>query len=933
MDMEEIKSKEEDEEDEILVSPPPKPEYERHLDRCRDAATRQEQDVEFQNLHEYLKNLDESNGSAMANAVVAREIIARCLLTEWPYSQLHNQMDRLLDACGVMVTVSTCSALLKEVSTSTKTPSRTSSSRTETMGKGADDPSKEDETLLLSQLPPQSVVVACWKTIQRMLLNGSVGEATDKQQREQSNKSIPTGTNIETAEANAGDEQPDVDNLSLLIDRVECQQFISTVLLRLPQTLANACHAVQLKLPIHATSPYFYPRLVHRACRQQQRDESSKLASNDQRLSLFAKLLLQNLLRTNRTDFVAQGLAKILSSSASALLLQSFELSSRDMAGLVLALLQYADSGGINGDDSLETQQSSQNIREACTELFQTSSPEHQDMMIERLVFSTKLPCLKGKEERWSQWIAELILSLQASPPTFLEHLTSIAQRWSEWRFVQDVDGRQQHHVSLILLYGINCLVDPGTVSLSLPSVQDASCQDLNIAIMHGISHRLESTLTVPRRDGMRIATVLAKGLGQEIHFDELDEAEQEDADDEDKGSDDKAKHAKDIERPSSKDLIVDQGATSVARSRAKKAHSDPDADYDSDDEPDAAELANDDDISVEWDDELIPYDLSDDEEDLKETPLPMDLVEALALLRTSENDDHAFSSHEASLTALPELIRSRPDDLPDIAVSIALELLRIEDKFNMEKFDLKRQSAILALLVEEPVNVGSTLVEQLFEDSGLGDRLNIMSALQGAAMELSGHDTSQQQKIIIPTKIGDKETTLSLEQGTNILSKTRIKRSRPTKTIIKNRFTPVAPMWFYSMIAGFLKHKEHESMWSGSTGSIFLAYFFRCLSSTVEFSGPQVAPVLANDLFELVWDFRTADVAEIRLSVLISVATSISMLSAERMYTLLLEEDSSLPRTITSMAGNDPDKSCRELSRTISESIYEVMRGSDLTL
>ena len=114
-------------------------------------------------------------------------------------------------------------------------------------------------------------------------------------------------------------------------------------------------------------------------------------------------------------------------------------------------------------------------------------------------------------------------------------------------------------------------------------------------------------------------------------------------------------------------------------------------------------------------------------------------LLDALELIRTIESDEHAYSNHETGLKYLPELIQSRPDNLPDVAVSLLLSLLKMENKFNIEDFLKMRQRAVTCLVIQEPRIVGEAMIDELFKDSGLSDRLNILAALQDAAYDLSG--------------------------------------------------------------------------------------------------------------------------------------------------------------------------------------------------
>jgi hypothetical protein len=329
---------------------------------------------------------------------------------------------------------------------------------------------------------------------------------------------------------------------------------------------------------------------------------------------------------------------------------------------------------------------------------------------------------------------------------------------------------------------------------------------------------------------------------------------------------------------------------------------------------------------------------LDDDEEDLMETPKPLHLLRALELLRTGENDEHAHSNHETALRALSELVRKRPDDLPDVAISLVLQLIRMEDKFGVVDFLKLRQQSIVALCVMEPVVVGKQLTEEAFNEYPLSDRLTCFGALQQAAYELSGSmaldEPNSLEASASPLLENQKATyittaaidTTSTTHVARLQAKTRRKRSpRPTLAIIKNNFTPVAPMWFYSILGQFLKEKENEATWSGSTGSHLLSSMLRTLAVIVEFAGLASAPVLARDLIDISASFLGADVAEVRMAVLIAVATSFSVLPDDRIFAVLLERGDSLIRTVANLAQADPDHRCRALALTLSHSFADA--------
>ena len=143
-----------------------------------------------------------------------------------------------------------------------------------------------------------------------------------------------------------------------------------------------------------------------------------------------------------------------------------------------------------------------------------------------------------------------------------------------------------------------------------------------------------------------------------------------------------------------------------------------------------------------------------------------------------------------------------------------------------------------------------------------------------------------------------------------------------------RSRFGPVAHVWYYCLVGGFLQRKDNSSLWGGAVGARLLANLFVTLATIVECSG--VAPgteVLAKDLFELVWSFRTVDVAEVRMGVLVAVAASLSCLSEEDVLTMMFDGSlSSLPEGLHQIAQLDPDQSCRRLASSMAKGISGIV-------
>lgn len=121
-------------------------------------------------------------------------------------------------------------------------------------------------------------------------------------------------------------------------------------------------------------------------------------------------------------------------------------------------------------------------------------------------------------------------------------------------------------------------------------------------------------------------------------------------------------------------------------------------------------------------------------------------------------------------------------------------------------------------------------------------------------------------------------------------------------------------------MVGLFLQHKEDPVLWSGHIGSTLLANFFSTLVSLVGNCGASPGTeILAKDLFELVWNFRDAEVSEIRLAVLDAVGTSFSLIREEALFAILMNESSfGVAAYLREASNSETDEQCRHAAQQV---------------
>lgn len=712
-------------------------------------------------------------------------------------------------------------------------------------------------------------------------------------------------------------------------------QWIQSVL-RLPLIVANACEKKNLGLPrvwmTASNDRGFYFRLLKQAMDSTLRHAAQPQDMTEEYSLLLMASLIQQRGETETTVRVCQTyLDRTTESSKRLLSLVSFLskhfLSPRQSAALWNAFWQCSRSSAFSswGMSFGQVLLVSCAKQDAAVREILYNSPTTTETEVHALV-EVLLSLEKTENESDEDSDDDIVELPHPEEWTYgqqllARHATLVARQWSSRSYIRQTDPQLQVwsgkflEIALCKLKGID---------LSAPLV---------LHIVDGVSPRLESLQTVVRQSGMRVAEAMAQNLGQDLSFDELrrDPPEQP--------------------RPQERQNIRGGSAVKTTESHVQKSDrrvrkpidlvdgpivggEDRDKNGTYSDETDDESVWND------GDEEFQPYGLDDNEEDLRETARPTYLRDCLDLLRTPESEDFARSHHEAALQGLPGLVRVRPMDLVDVAPSLAMQVLRMENKFNFDGFDDMITSCLVALVVEQPMSVGETLIDEIFRDGSLADRLKALDSLGQGAYELSGYKNQGKRQAALESTQRILNTCPRMKSRRRFVPGTAADTASSERTRrwgknsvakqVVNQFATVAPMWFYALLGNFLKRREDPVLWGGAVGSMLISKLMLTLAMIVELSGRgRSVEAMAKDLFDCVWGFHQAEVAEVRIAALCAVTSAISNMQDDLLFQILVDERAhSLSLSLKQIVMQDPDNECRYVAATVAKNVAHALES-----
>ncbi|GER48834.1 hypothetical protein STAS_26027 [Striga asiatica] len=325
---------------------------------------------------------------------------------------------------------------------------------------------------------------------------------------------------------------------------------------------------------------------------------------------------------------------------------------------------------------------------------------------------------------------------------------------WSRKEFVQSSPTEQQAYVTAAL--GL-CLEKMTKTDL------DATKDGLH-SILQGISCRLESPVYLIRKMASVIALVFSRIIDPQNPL-YLDDSFREETIDWDFGlaiprersvtetvcNDENTIHGEKCSTIMSKEETL-RGANNGLNgsSKVKKKKESVNTLIDPDEVVDPASLndelnfgGDDNDNASEdsedsYDSSLQPYDLADDDADLKRNFTQ--LVDVVAALRKSDDADGV----EKALDVVEKLIRASPDELKYIAGELAKVLIQVRcSDFTVEgeeeSAEEKRQKALVALIVTCPLESLDSLSKLLYSPNvDISQRIMILDVMSDAAQELA---------------------------------------------------------------------------------------------------------------------------------------------------------------------------------------------------
>uniref|UniRef100_A0A8C0BGW0 Telomere length regulation protein TEL2 homolog n=1 Tax=Buteo japonicus TaxID=224669 RepID=A0A8C0BGW0_9AVES len=454
--------------------------------------------------------------------------------------------------------------------------------------------------------------------------------------------------------------------------------------------------------------------------------------------------------------------------------------------------------------------------------------------------------------------------------------LQELLETWGSSSAVKHSPPEQQQYISKAILICLSHLKEP----------EIESCrQELLTSMMEGVKCHLDSNLPQIRRLGM----IVAESISSKINTD---------------GPVLKFQYEEDEEARELKSLLSDGVMTMLCAGSFTFVWI-------------AGERKN---IYSPWtnsclyffysDDDLIPYDMSEDKE-LK-IKAPVYIRDCIEVLTGSEDVD----KWEATVKTLESLVRKNPAATREVSVELAKILLHLEEKTCIEGFVELRQRAQVAVLTTDPIPVSPSLLSFFH----LRHRQKFKQLKSLATQELSypkshrktKHSGAQNPCIqLLPGSDSSKDWRRIVDE--RIKSKTR-RFSQAELASSPNEFNSVVGHFFFPLIQHFDRPLTTFDLLGED--HFVLGRLVHTLAILMYLAVNTVAvTAMGKALLEFVWALRFHTDSYVRQGLLSCISSMLLSVPTERLLQDMTEELLETQSWLGDVVEKDPDGDCRRLA------------------
>ncbi|NXC31544.1 TELO2 protein, partial [Campylorhamphus procurvoides] len=477
--------------------------------------------------------------------------------------------------------------------------------------------------------------------------------------------------------------------------------------------------------------------------------------------------------------------------------------------------------------------------------------------------------------------------------------LQELLETWGSSSAVKHSPPEQQLYISKAILICLSHLKEP----------EIESCrQELLTSMMEGVKCHLDSSLPQLRRLGMVVAESISSKIntqGPVLTFEYEDDDETREL----------------------KSLLVQTPPLCVVPSlpnddRSEKADAaEPLAPESNKKSQTAAPVVPEEesDAELDSDDDLVPYDMSEDKE-LK-VKAPVYIRDCIEVLTGSEDVDR----WEATVKALESLVRRNPAATREVSVELAKILLHLEEKTCIEGFVELRQRAQVAVLTTDPIPVSKYLTSQFYSlNYSLRQRMDILDVLVLAAQELScprihgktKHSDAQKPRVqLLPGSDSSKDWRTIVDE--RIKSKTRRFATGQCHVELPsgpNEFNSVAGHFFFPLIQHFDRPLTTFDLLGED--HLVLGRLVHTLAVLMYLAVNTVAvTAMGKALLEFVWTLRFHTDSYVRQGLLSCVSSLLLSVPAQLLLTDMAEELLETQSWLGDVVEKDPNGDCRRLA------------------